>query len=593
MKNAQNSNKTFFFSGYEINNIDFLIPLFKSSIKYQDDFIKEIETKLQDFISEAQSTIDNYLSDKNNFIVVLPSLIKILGIPFAHNILNTNFLYNLIGWFFDNAKMSTKIEEKIKNIFDAYMDVFRFVVSNDKLNNIRESLTDFNLIQKKEEIKDKDAKDDEIIYENYYALLNGLKTLKEIGLDKEKVVELEKKYDTLKKEIKTYKYKNERKAENGLEKNQINYKAEIEFFEGLLKDLDNYFKDLNKSKLKINDNNFIDYNEINFEKNKIEENIPPLPPLHDRTSLYLDEKLKERRNEFIEFKSYSFPLTKEYMEDIRRQICGFLNSRGGRLYIGINGENKVKGVALNSKARDNTRNSIVNLTHDFYPNCRLDKVTVDFIPVKDRKTNKFINRRYVVKIKVLPGDPGLLYSMTTVGYNSTIRKNIQVYELNSTEIYKEIIDRDDKKSQNKDIIINKELSIKDPSPEININEDDEENRDENGFPLFGNNKDLNRNNSNNSNNNKVNVKPPGKKGKKSYMVREGDITVKVTFDIDVPINEVNGHFKDCKCSSQKMLKGKGYGYLNFSNENDARDCIARHNGDQLGKKKIKLTIVDN
>ena len=278
MKNAQNSNKSFFFSGYELNNIDFLIPLFKSSIKYQDDFIKEIETKLQDFISEAPNAIDKYLSEKNNFIVVLPSIIKILGIPFAHNILNTNFLYNLIGWFFDNAKMSTKIEEKIKNIFDAYMDIFRFVVSNDKLNNIRESLTDFNLIQKKEEIKDKDAKDDEIIYENYYALLNGLKTLKEIGLDKEKVVELEKKYDTLKKEIKTYKYKNERKAENGLEKNQINYKAEIEFFEGLLKDLDNYFKDLNKSKLKINDNNFIDYNEINFEKNKIEENIPPSPP---------------------------------------------------------------------------------------------------------------------------------------------------------------------------------------------------------------------------------------------------------------------------------------------------------------------------
>jgi hypothetical protein len=329
--------------------------------------------------------------------------------------------------------------------------------------------------------------------------------------------------------------------------------------------------------------------QINFEKNEIQEN---LPPLHERTSLYLDEKLKERRNELIEFKSYSFPLTKEYMEDIRRQICGFLNSRGGRLYIGINGENKVKGVALNSKARDNTRNSIVNLTHDFYPNCRLDKVTVDFIPVKDKKTNKFINRRYVVKIKILPGDPGLLYSMTTVGYNSTIRKNIQIYELNSTEIYKEIIDRDDKKSQNKDIIINKELSIKDPSPEININEDDEENRDENGFPLFGNNKDLNRNNSNNSNNNKVNVKPPGKKGKKNHMVREGNITVKITnIDENVPKNEVNKVFNGCKCASQKMLKG--YGYLNFSNLNDANNCIAKFNGYKIGNKIIKLNVTNN
>ena len=513
MRNAQN--KSFFFSGYEIKNINSLISLFKSSIKYQTEFINELDQKLQNFISESQDDIDKFLSQTNNFMIVLPSIINQLGIPFAHNFLDTNFLNNLIDWIFDNEKLSINIKEKIKNIFEAYMNVFRFIVSNDKLNNIRESLTDFSLIEKKDEINFKEAKEDEQIYENYYALLNGLKTLKEIGLDKEKIVELEKKYDKLKKDIRTFKYKNESKTQNGLEKNSYTNKAEIEFFERLIKDLDNYFIELNKSNVKISDNNNIidinEKNEINFEKNEIQEN---LPPLHERTSLYLDEKLKERRNELIEFKSYSFPLTKEYMEDIRRQICGFLNSRGGRLYIGINGENKVKGVALNSKARDNTRNSIVNLTHDFYPNCRLDKVTVDFIPVKDRKTNKFINRRYVVKIKVLPGDPGLLYSMTTVGYNSTIRKNIQVYELNSTEIYKEIIDRDDKKSQNKDIIINKELNIKDPSPEININEDDEENRDENGFPLFGNNKDLNRNNSNNSNNNKVNVKPPGKKERK-------------------------------------------------------------------------------
>ena len=472
MRNAQN--KSFFFSGYEIKNINSLISLFKSSIKYQTEFINELDQKLQSFISESQDDIDKFLSQTNNFMIVLPSIINQLGIPFAHNFLDTNFLNNLIDWIFDNEKLSNNIKEKIKNIFEAYMDVFRFIVSNDKLNNIRESLTDFSLIEKKDEINFKDAKEDEQIYENYYALLNGLKTLKEIGLDKEKIVELEKKYDKLKKDIRTFKYKNESKTQNGLEKNSYNNKAEIEFFERLIKDLDNYFIELNKSNVKISDNNNIidlnEKNEINFEKNEIQEN---LPPLHERTSLYLDEKLKERRNELIEFKSYSFPLTKEYMEDIRRQICGFLNSRGGRLYIGINGENKVKGVALNSKARDNSRNSIINLTHDFYPNCRLDKVTVDYIPVKDKKNNKFINRRYVVKIKILPGDPGLLYSMTTVGYNSTIRKNVQVYELNSTEIYKEIIERDDKKLQNKDNI-NKEINIKDPNPEININEDEDE-----------------------------------------------------------------------------------------------------------------------
>ena len=123
-----------------------------------------------------------------------------------------------------------------------------------------------------------------------------------------------------------------------------------------------------------------------------------------------------------------------------------------------------------------------------------------------------------------------------------------------------------------------------------MNEDDDENRDEGDFPFFENLKNFNKNNNfnnnknnnynnnnNNFNNNKKNkqpAKPPGKKGKKSYVVREGDITVKVTnIDIDVHIIEVNGHFKDCKCSSQKMLKGKGYGYLNFSYENDVRNYI--------------------
>ena len=341
MRNAQN--KSFFFSGYEIKNINSLISLFKSSIKYQTEFINELDQKLQNFISESQDDIDKFLSQTNNFMIVLPSIINQLGIPFAHNFLDTNFLNNLIDWIFDNEKLSNNIKEKIKNIFEAYMDVFRFIVSNDKLNNIRESLTDFSLIEKKDEINFKEAKEDEQIYENYYALLNGLKTLKEIGLDKEKIVELEKKYDKLKKDIRTFKYKNESKTQNGLEKNSYTNKAEIEFFERLIKDLDNYFIELNKSNVKISDNNNIidinEKNEINFEKNEIQEN---LPPLHERTSLYLDEKLKERRNELIEFKSYSFPLTKEYMEDIRRQICGFLNSRGGRLYIGINGENKVK-----------------------------------------------------------------------------------------------------------------------------------------------------------------------------------------------------------------------------------------------------------
>ena len=36
-----------------------------------------------------------------------------------------------------------------------------------------------------------------------------------------------------------------------------------------------------------------------------------------------------------------------------------------------------------------------------------------------------------------------------------------------------------------------------------------------------------------------------------------------------------------------------YGYLNFSNLNDANNCIDRFNGIKLGNKNIKLSIVIN
>ena len=374
------------------------------------------------------------------------------------------------------------------------------------------------------------------------------------------------KYNNLKKDIRilSIKYEN-------------NNKGLIEFFNELLIEIDEYFKKINLLKT------------IEVSEDKKTEEIINIP-LDKRTFFYLDEKIKERKNELIEFRNYSLPLTnKEEGEEIKRQICGFLNSRGGRLYLGINSQNIVKGIILNSKARDISRNSLINLTYDFYPNCRIDKILIYFIPVKNPKTNDFIPKRYIVKIRVYPGDPDILYSMTSTGYHSIIRRNDINYELNSAEICQEIIARDEiKKIKNKDNNYIKELNLKDPEPEININDNDDENDD---LPLYGvdNNKNL-------SDSIKKIIKEKGKrpirKKNKSNMVREGTFTVKVTnIDEKVPINDVNRFFNRCKCYSQKMLNG--YGYLNFSNLNDANNCIARYNGSKLGNKIIKLSITNN
>ena len=454
-------------------------------------------------------------------------------------------------------------------IFQTCIDIFKLISSNDELNKLREYLLEMQIIENKNEIINSEPRDEEKIYENIYALLNELKGLIEIGKDQDKLEELNNKYLNLKKDIRILSFKND----------DVNIQATIEFFNDLLIEIDDYFKKINSLKSDI----------VEISENKKIEEIKNIP-LDKRTFFYLDEKIKERKSELIEFRNYSLPLTnKENGEEIKRQICGFLNSRGGRLYLGINNQNIVKGLILNSKARDNSRNSLVNLTYDFYPNCRLDKILIYFIPVKNPRTNEFIPKRYIVKIRVYPGDPDVLYSMTSTGYHSIIRRNDIIYELSSAEICQEIIARDEiKKIKNKDNNYIKELNIKDPEPEININDDNDE---ENDLPLFGvdNNKNL-------SDSIKKIIKekgkrPPRKKNKKN-MVREGTITVKVTnIDEKLPINDINRAFNGCKCSSQKMLNG--YGYLNFSNLNDANNCIARFNGIKLGNKNIKLSIVNN
>ena len=554
----------------ELKNIPLLIQKLKSSLKFQKEFIKEFQQDLQVFINNEVDNNININSSINEYMDSIPFILTELGIPFAHNFLkNSTIYYNLMGLYFDKKeKNDEKYVKKITLIFEAFIDVFKFILSNEELNDIRDYLYEMKIIENKNEIIMNEPKDEEKIYENFYIILNGLKALMEIGKEKEKIDELNKKYSDLKKDINMLNIKTP---------GQIN-QADIEFFNELIQEIDDYFKKINS----LNSNIII--NEIP-ENKKFEEEILNIP-LDQRTFFYLNEKIKEKKNELIEFKNYSLPLTnKEDGEDIKRQICGFLNSRGGRLYIGINGQNLVKGVVLNSKSRDNTRNNLFNLTYDFYPNCRTDKILIYFIPVKNPKNKEYISKRYIVKIRVYPGDPEFLYSMTSVGYHSIIRRNEICYELNSSEICQEIIERNElKKIKNEDNNYIKELNIKDPEPEINDNEEEID------LPFFG--VDDNKNLSESI---KKIIKEKGKrfprKKNKKNMVREGNITVKVNnIDENLPINEVNKFFNECKRSSQKMLKG--YGFLNFSNIHDANECIAQYNGKKLGNKKIKLSIVN-
>ena len=70
--------------------------------------------------------------------------------------------------------------------------------------------------------------------------------------------------------------------------------------------------------------------------------------------------------------------------------------------------------------------------NDFYSKCRLDKIKVYFIPIKNPFTKKYINNLYLVKIIILPGDPYTLYSITKKGgFISAIRRRSQVFNLDA------------------------------------------------------------------------------------------------------------------------------------------------------------------
>ena len=177
-----------------------------------------------------------------------------------------------------------------------------------------------------------------------------------------------------------------------------------------------------------------------------------------RTFFYDKEKLIYGEDNLIEYKNYSFPFTKELKEEIKRQICGFLNSQGGRIFIGINDDLIVNGILINYHQRDVISNEIVNLTYDFYPKCRTN-IDVNFIPIKNIN-DKYIENLYIIKIIISKGEPKQLYSCTTKGFNSYLRLKGQCISLTAEEIKYELF----KREKNSDFPINPK-EFKDPIPE--------------------------------------------------------------------------------------------------------------------------------
>lgn len=68
-----------------------------------------------------------------------------------------------------------------------------------------------------------------------------------------------------------------------------------------------------------------------------------------RMYFLLNEKLGADESDSIEYKSYYFPFSDQIEKTLKKTICAFLNRRGGRIFIGIDDSQIVKGIKLTIK----------------------------------------------------------------------------------------------------------------------------------------------------------------------------------------------------------------------------------------------------
>ena len=596
-------------------NINQILSKLSNDYSYQKYFIKLLNQTIKGSISGNKEDI----STLDNINKMLPSLIRELGIPFC-DLINNN--QEVLNYYCDEYLKNNKNTEKAKEIIFNFINVFNFQsIDVNPSDDLIEKLYEHDPITFKEIQNNKRINIKEI--EKLYDGLSDLISTWRISINIEYNLENEflQQFQSLLKE-KVDKL-------NEMEKENKYPKATIEFFREKIKNYELSFNNMNINKNKSNTfekqldnklltpennnkNNVFIYNtnpinnNINFnhQLNKInitqfnisDDNINNNSnndfniegtlkklreiPLKNRTSFYKDEILAEGEDEYTEFKNYIFPLNEKQGEELKRQFCGFLNGNGGRLYMGINDNKIVKGVVLNYKRCDALRNILINYTYDFYPKCRLDKIKVYFIPIKNMKDNKFINNLYIIKIIVLKGEPYILYSMTNKGFNSAIRLQGQCANLTAEEIYKEILKRGalDKKVENNNIINNE---FKDPEPEINY--EIKNDIDENDWII------------NDKKKNKKTEILEAPKNKKHKLNKRDVYVVEVkNIDINLDTKNVYQAFNGCGSFYQKFFskggKSRGYGILKFSSEHLAKSAIDKYNQSQLGSNNIILIL---
>ena len=607
-KNNKEENNISYLESF-VNNKD-IIPLLKESILYQKKLISFIIEQLQMFIKSNPS------KEKNNIISIMPESIftflinnsKILGISFFSLLIkNEEFSKDLIFTFFNENIYKSKILSLIHKIIEIFNFDFDEKEINNPIDNYFKDLINSGIIEQKDLIKNEKREslnEEEQLYVLIESILFGLKKYRELGNDVENDAS-----EYFNSEMNVC-----QQNLNFLKFNKNINNATIEFFQEKIEEIKNFKnKNIENNNEDKNNKDIILNNKEELEENKSEdyeeeeedeeiltreqilEEIKEFRkyPLKERTYFYKDEQIIDDENEFREFKNYYFPLGINQKEELTRQFCSFINSNGGRLYIGINDKRFIKGVVANERVTYYEK-KIHDLVDNFYP--KIDpKVFLNFyaIPVRNNQDAKIIDNLFVFKIIIKKGDPSFLYSISNNGLKCSIRIQGQCVNLTAEEIHKEIIERSKLKNNQKNENYEDDYELIDPYPYITqkIIDNEEKKR----YKSNNINKIIVRNNNDNiqimenkeedkidnnkyisdekKNKDKKNRKKNKKKNKKKNRNKDGIYRVEITnIDKNVDENtlkEIFGGFNYDKSIFFKNQNGLSNGYLDFLKEEDA------------------------
>ena len=468
---------------------------YKQSKVYIHDLLKILEKKKEEDLLLLSEKIDYLIQASQE-----------LGLSFIYLLLRIklkdsekNIGSFLIQLFFDDIEKQ-KIEKLFNIIFDAfnYIGPKGYLISNPVEGEFLKNIIDLEFV---EQISENKPRPECTLIENLYckivSTVDKYNTYISIDEHLEKdIKEIQSQYDECQKEI------------NNLKNNTSikNLKFNLDFFNDLINIID--FNKLYKKKSNSSEeasSNKINNNEISLSDSlnksfseSFSKHLEKMP-LKQRKFFIINETLSFGEDIETEFKNYRFnnfssssKEEKEKMENIiKNTICAMLNNKGGRIYFGINDKKVVKGNKLDYKQRDELGPYLINLTSNFYPDCKTSKISVHFIPIKN-ENQLFMNNLYVIKLIVKQGDTDKLYSISKSDYISYKRMPGMVgmnSHLTSEVIAKEITER--RTNPKKPI---REEDFDDPKPEENLNESKlKYNQGYKDYDYFGKNYNKNKN----------------------------------------------------------------------------------------------------